>query len=83
MHKQILSTIVLAGGLLGACSQEAPIRETNAPVSAKTAAILDSAAAAADAPAGAVYECPMQCEGSRSTQPGTCPVCRMTLERRT
>lgn len=27
------------------------------------------------------YECPMKCEGSKSDKPGTCPVCKMDLEK--
>ncbi|UYZ64878.1 DUF305 domain-containing protein [Hymenobacter weizhouensis] len=30
----------------------------------------------------AVYECPMGCEGSRSTKPGKCPVCEMDLVKK-
>ncbi|GAA4346261.1 hypothetical protein GCM10023185_00570 [Hymenobacter saemangeumensis] len=30
----------------------------------------------------AVYECPMACEGSKSTKPGKCPVCGMNLEKK-
>ncbi|MCB2408102.1 DUF305 domain-containing protein [Hymenobacter lucidus] len=33
-------------------------------------------------PSAAVYECPMGCEGSRSTQPGKCPVCEMELVKK-
>ncbi|WP_177204794.1 DUF305 domain-containing protein [Hymenobacter arizonensis] len=30
----------------------------------------------------AVYECPMNCEGSKSDKPGKCPVCGMNLEKK-
>jgi len=30
----------------------------------------------------AVYECPMGCEGSKSTKPGKCPTCGMDLEKK-
>jgi uncharacterized protein (DUF305 family) len=33
-------------------------------------------------PTAAVYECPMGCEGSRSSKPGKCPTCEMTLEKK-
>ncbi len=29
----------------------------------------------------AAYDCPMQCEGAKSDKPGTCPVCKMDLEK--
>lgn len=29
-----------------------------------------------------VYECPMQCEGSSSGEPGKCKVCGMELEKK-
>ena len=32
--------------------------------------------------AAAVYECPMGCAGSRSSKPGKCPTCEMTLEKK-
>lgn len=31
---------------------------------------------------GAVYECPMKCEGSASTKPGSCPKCGMALVKK-
>jgi uncharacterized protein (DUF305 family) len=30
----------------------------------------------------AIYECPMNCEGSKSDKPGKCPVCGMDLEKK-
>jgi len=33
-------------------------------------------------PAAAQYECPMGCEGSRSSKPGKCPTCGMDLEKK-
>jgi hypothetical protein len=32
---------------------------------------------------GAVYSCPMQCEGSASDKPGSCPKCGMALVKNT
>ncbi len=29
----------------------------------------------------AAYDCPMKCEGAKSDKPGTCPVCKMDLEK--
>ncbi|TGD77398.1 heavy metal-binding domain-containing protein [Hymenobacter wooponensis] len=31
---------------------------------------------------GAAYECPMKCEGSASSKPGTCPKCGMALVKK-
>ena len=33
-------------------------------------------------PTAAVYECPMGCEGSRSSKPGKCPTCEMDLVKK-
>ena len=84
--KNFLLFLALGPALLAGCEPK-PISESNEPVSAKTEATLDSARQqelrrAKDGKAGAVYECPMNCEGSRSTQPGQCPVCGMDLEKK-
>ncbi len=31
----------------------------------------------------AAYDCPMHCKGAASDKPGTCPVCKMDLEKTT
>ncbi len=31
--------------------------------------------------ATAAYDCPMHCKGAASDKPGTCPVCKMNLEK--
>lgn len=42
---------------------------------------LDAAASGSKA-VGATYECPMKCEGSASTKPGSCPKCGMALVKK-
>jgi len=42
---------------------------------------LDAAAQGSKA-VGAAYECPMKCEGSASTKPGSCPKCGMALVKK-
>ena len=42
---------------------------------------LDAAAQGSQA-VGAAYECPMKCEGSASTKPGSCPKCGMALVKK-
>jgi hypothetical protein len=89
MTRFLILALALFGSVLAGCSQEKPISETNAPVSAQSAAAMDSAARSAPAAdsaqtaTGAVYECPMKCAGSRSPQPGSCPVCGMALVKNT
>jgi len=87
MKTKFFFPLALVATLLSACSEQKPIQESNQPVSTKTETIIDSARQhevqqAKGAEAGTVYECPMACEGSRSAQPGKCPVCGMDLEKK-
>jgi rubrerythrin len=87
MKSTLFISLALAAALLSACGEQKPIRESNKPVSDKTQAIIDSARQrevqrAKAAKEGAVYACPMGCEGSRSDKPGKCPTCGMTLEKK-
>ncbi|SMB83619.1 hypothetical protein SAMN00120144_0748 [Hymenobacter roseosalivarius DSM 11622] len=43
---------------------------------------LDAAKAAPAKAVGAAYMCPMQCEGSASDKPGSCPKCGMALVKK-
>jgi hypothetical protein len=70
------AALLAAGALLSSCEQKPATTEAAAPTKAAAPAATPAAAEAA------VYECPMQCEGSRSTQPGKCPVCEMELEKK-
>jgi rubrerythrin len=91
MKSSLFLALALTTALLGACEQK-PIRESNEAMSERSEAIIDSAhqhelrPAAGDTTAGkassAVYECPMGCEGSRSSKPGQCPTCGMELEKK-
>ena len=62
-----------AAALLSSCESKQP--------AATTAPATTQSQAAAPA-AEARYECPMNCAGSQSTQPGKCPVCKMDLEKK-
>lgn len=93
MQASLFFSAVLAAALLSACNEQKPIRETNAPVSAATQAVLDSASAAgsghaapdsttAGSTVSASYGCPMGCAGSAGPKPGNCPTCGMALVKK-
>ncbi len=58
--------------LLSSCESQKPTAATATPATTE----------ATPAASAASYECPMQCEGSKSDQPGKCPVCKMDLEKK-
>ncbi len=72
----------LAAGLLSlaSCGENRPPVATAPAEVPVTAAAPDTAKSAAIPATAARYECPMGCEGSQSSQPGKCPVCKMELE---
>ena len=43
---------------------------------------LDAVASQGSKAVGAAYECPMKCEGSASSKPGSCPKCGMALVKK-
>lgn len=57
---------------IAACSSNQPKDANNTATEKQDSTKVDSTA---------VYECPMQCEGSKSDKPGTCPECGMELEK--
>ena len=67
----LLSALCASSLLLSSCESQKPA--TTEPAATK---------AAATPAVQASYECPMGCEGSKSTKPGKCPTCGMDLEKK-
>jgi hypothetical protein len=74
-----LFSVLFAGSMvLSSCNEQPPAQTSAARPPAESA----SETAVSPTKEAAVYECPMGCEGSRSSKPGKCPVCEMELEKK-
>ncbi|MBC3539409.1 heavy metal-binding domain-containing protein [Rufibacter sediminis] len=73
MRKTFLAGAILLStlGTVSSCNNSSTTEQPGTSATADTAASKEQMA----------YICPMECEGSASMEPGTCPVCKMDLEK--
>ena len=73
----IVLTLAACGGHCDGKCDSAKCTDPNCPHKKEAAASKDSTKTIASA----AYDCPMHCKGAASDKPGTCPVCKMPLEK--